>query len=517
MKKMKFVLACLLSFALILSLAPTAFASNQIESSSCSVHSTSEEICSMFELNDLTEVELKEICDRVNGVDGLEHNDAFCLTTANALIEYYYSKYSKQRTNMPDYLLSAYNTITEEQEITSSTYTSRSSSYIISNSGRFRVYYDNAGSYENLIALAQFTGILFDQMYTKYCVTYEFPAPISNTDDGYYNINIIPEETLNASGVTYHVLGQPQKTYILISQDQLVNYYENIDSSVRGVIAHELMHAILRASGIYSSSSIEAASLHEAMARAVGIETIPTYANRSNICSDIQSFILQLHYSIGSIETAVFINGSAVFYLSIFEEYQDWEVMETMCNNFDSDQTILSNLSSTLDYYYNDSIGNRYEKFLIYAVAPDHYFESSPSNNQSTLPGTIYSWGSPHAMHTINVSSTNETIRTSAPMSLPYLACNYIKITANNSATKKITVTVYYNIADDSTAEPFGACVIHNSSTNSYTTSSGIVYDNELYTTFTMSISGNDVAYIAIANGGLYGDLQYTYEINISN
>ena len=102
-------------------------------------------------------------------------------------------------------------------------------------------------------------------------------------------------------------------------------------------------------------------------------------------------------------------------------------------------------------------------------------------------------------------------------MSLPYLACNYIKITANNSATKKITVTVYYNIADDSTAEPFGACVIHNSSTNSYTTSSGIVYDNELYTTFTMSISGNDVAYIAIANGGLYGDLQYTYEINISN
>ncbi len=520
MKKMRFVLAVILSFALILSLAPTAFASNQTDSSAYSVHSTSEEYCTMFELNDLTEAELKEICDRVNGVDGLEPNDAFCLTTANALVEYYYSKYSKQRINMPDYLLSAYNTITERQRTISSTnFNTRSNQYIISNSGRFRVYYNNADlSYSNIIQLAQFTGEIFDEMYYKYCILNDFPSPISNTNDGYYNINIIPEATLEASGATYPISGQLQKTFISISQDQLVECRNNGNDSVRGVIAHELMHAILSAAGIFfTNAPLESISLHEGMARAVGIETNPNYANRQTVCTDIRSFINQLYYPIGSINTSNFINGSAVFYLSIFEEYQGWDVMATMANNYNSNQSILTNINSTLINYFYDSIGNRYEKFLIYAVDPDYYFESSPSNHPSQIIDAIDSWGSPSLETTIDFFLFNETINSSVPESLTYLSCHYIKIEAKSILTKKVTVTVNYDIANNSSAEAFGACVIHNSDTDSYTVNSGIVYDNELYSHFTMNLTNNDIAYIVIANGGLYGDLSYSYSISISN
>ena len=517
MKKVKIIFVNIISIILVFTFSTHACANSIAPSYTSLENITLEECNTMFNLKDLSEIELKEICDRINGVEGLVHDDAFCLTTANAIVEYYYDKYSKQKTSIPDYLSSAYNTIKNNEEMRVSTYSYRSAQYIISNSGRFRVYYNNAASYSNLTALARLTGNILDALYNKYCIVNGFPDPIGTTNDGYYNVDIIPENELGNSGVTSHpIASAPEKTHISISQDQLVNHYTNINNSVIGVLAHEFMHAILSAADIFSSQSLESASLHEAMARAVGIETNPNYANRYNVCSDISSFILQLDSSIGDINTSVFINGSAVFYLSIFEEYGDWEVMSTMVNNYDFDYSVLTNLNYTLNNSFSDSIGNRYEKFIIYAVDPDYYFESSPNNNQNDLVNPAYSWGSPNPTYQIIVSSANETT-ISPSASLPHLACHYIKISANNTSIKRITVTVYYTIPNASNAESYGACIIHNSLTDSYTVNSGIVYDDELYTSFSMCISGNDVAYIAIANGGLYDELTYSCTISVSN
>lgn len=66
-------------------------------------------------------------------------------------------------------------------------------------------------------------------------------------------------------------------------------------------------------------------------------------------------------------------------------------------------------------------------------------------------------------------------------------------------------------------AIPQAACMVHNVSTGNYSYSGGIVIDNEFYCTSTLSLSSNDVLYIAIANAGTSGTLSYSYSISVSD
>ena len=464
-----------------------------------------------FAIPDLTENELQHLCDIVNGIVEPQSDDTFCLTSATMLIDYYYNKRSLQREAIPTYLHNAYESIQNKSTLTSTYNTTNE--YVISLGGKFRVFYNNADPYEILSSVAYLTGVIFDAIDAYYCETDSFPRPLGETN--YYDIHIIPGATLEASGTTTPC--GDGKSYISISQGLLEKFYEDEnDTFVLGVAAHEYMHAILMAADI-PYLGLDYQTLHESLARAIGIEYDANYANEGGICGDIRSFTSQLSYSLGSMSTSNFINGSALFYLYIYDEYGGWNTISYMINNFSSNSSVLYNLNEALYEENNDTIDLAYEKFLVYAVNPDRFISLSPTNRFQELNTAVNSWGYPNPTWYINVTENNETLSSPTAYSLPYLACNYIKITSYNNTSKYVTVTVTYTIPNNSEAIPRGAYVFHNNSLDFYNMQIDVVSDNQFSCSFGMSISGIDYAYIAIANGGLSGDLMYSYSVNIAS
>ena len=324
---------------------------------------------------------------------------------------------------------------------------------------------------------------------------------------------------MTSSGLTSYVGGYSN---IKLLQAYLVDFGEDYrKSEVLGVMIHEYMHAILFEAGIMTNA--EAICFHESMARAAGIEYETAYANWSGICGDISFFIDNLCNTMGNLNNYEgedrdrYKYGGAIFYVFMFEVYDEWNLLSEMVNNYSSNNSIFNNLNQTLLLHNRGTLTYAYERFLAFAVAPDELFELSPTNRINSNSGiVINSWGTPSPICEITIPNSSNTFSSDEAIVVPYMASNYIKIIATNSTPVNVTININYVIPPSSSADAAGSCVAHNATSDTYSISTGVIYDNELSYTYRMSSGGNDIVYIAIANGGLSGNLEYTYTITLS-
>ena len=463
---------------------------------------------SIFNPPDLTEAELKNICDYINGnkyTDSELMSDILlCGTEAILYVNYYYNQNVKERKSIPTYLLEAYNKINSEYK---ESYAAKTNEYIISSSGHFKVFYDQAEDVPYLDSLVDLLCSIYDAVDTYLCSVYNLNQP--TTDGTYYEIHLVTSDIIGgAEGTTYSLANN--RSYIRISQTKLDDFYfDSTDAFVLGTAIHEYMHAILFSYGI-SYSTLGQICFHESMGRAVGIDYEISYANHYDICYKIRSFISSLGYSLGTVNTDNYKYGGAIFYLFLFEDYDEWTTIQCVLENYNFSISLFDNIDYALDNYYNSSMESAYIHFLSCNVDPDDIYYSSPKNR---LASGYDTWGSPYITGNYTVTSTNTTFSSSG--SLSYLAGHYIKFTPTVYTGKTVTITVNFSSISGG-AIPQGACMLHNASTDNYTYSGGVVINNTFSYSCTLSLTGNDELYLIIANAGTAGTLSYSYSAVVS-
>ncbi len=469
---------------------------------------TDEQICSISQSNlELSSDELQNLCNFVNNDNYIETDlisDArICGTYANMLIDYYYEQYSQSsKSKLPSYLSRA-KTTTQSQAISSRTIST--DYHVISQEGRFVIYYDQTSDPDECLDMALELADIFDDVHEQYCNTYGFEAP--TTDGVNYEVHII--NGMAACGTTFSS-GRTSKIHI---QQGILNDYmlNNADAFVKGTAAHEYMHAIMHAYGISSTTSPTLKFSHESMARAVGIEYEISYASHYDIQIKTQHFINNLNIPLGTSTVQQYVYGGSLLFLFAFEEEGDWSIMKDTFEYYDSSYTMFENMDLVLRYNgYNTSFAVMYKHFMACNVSPDHMYYSSPYNNGIRN----VSWGHPDPLFTHNITSSYSTSFTRSG-NLQYLSSNFIKINNLTSQSKRIVVTVNYSYIGN--CVPEGVFMIYNSTTDTYTYSGNLVVDDELYGTFTLTPNGNDELWLVVCNAGFAGDISYSYTISVSN
>lgn len=470
---------------------------------------TSNNNYSIFTPSDLTDDEIENLCNYINGdayvQDAIVSDVEMCGNEALFYINEYYERATTQRDTVPSYLTSAYNKVNRNNQASPASIDSNS--YIISEGGHFKIFYNEAENVSNLNDIVYLLGVIYDSLDAYLCDVYDFNRP--TTDGTYYEIHLIASADIDALGYTHPLSNN--RSYIELSQGNLVNfYYDSDEAFILGTAIHEYMHAIMFSYGIQFSTT-ELQCFHEAMGRAVGIEYETTYANNYDVCSRIRSFVNSLGYSFATVNTSDYKYGSALFYLFLFEDYDEWSTIQCLFENYDFSCSIISNIDSTLYSEYNSSFKSAYIHFLSYNVDPDHMYDNSPTNRMST---GCESWGTPVLNSSYSVTNSNVTF--SGNGSLPYSAGHYIKLTSSTTTNKQIDITINFGEMNGNAASGVSR-VNHRASTNTYGSSTSVDFGNQYHGNITMSISGNDVVYIVIANTGLSGTLSYNYVITISD
>lgn len=471
---------------------------------------TSSNYYSIFTPPDLTDDDIMNLCNYING-DAYVHDDVIsdvmlCGNEALFYINKYYGEAITQRSAVPSYLTSAYNKINRNDRAVPQSSTD-ANSYIISDSGHFKIFYDEAENVSNLNHMVSLLGVIYDSLDSYLCDIYEFNRP--TTDGTYYEVHLIDSDDIGALGCTYSMSNN--RSYIELSQDNLIDFYYNSNNAfILGTAIHEYMHAIIFSYGILGST-VETDCLHEAMGRAIGIEYEVSYANNSDVCSRIRSFVNSLGYSFATVNTSDYKYGGALFYLFLFEDYDEWSTIKCLLENYNTSYSLISNMNSTLSSEYNSSFQSAYIHFLSCNVDPDRICATAPQNRMSTGGD---SWGTP--VFNGNYSVTNSSTTFSGNGSLPYSAGHYIKLTSSTTANKRIDIVInFYDLSGN--AFPSASHVVHIASTGAYGFSTSVDFDDQCHDYFTMSLSGNDIAYFVIANIGSSGTLSYNYTITISN
>ena len=462
----------------------------------------------IFDPGELTDAELRELCNKVNNVDRSNKDPSFCYTEAVMDIEYYYSKFTKQRQSVPDYLSTAYSKT--HSDTRASTYATTTNEYVISAEGRFRVFYNQASPHSDIVDLANTIASIFDYAHLYLCNAYDFPAPPTNSE-GYYDIHIIADDMIDHMAYTSY--DDDGLSYISISQGPIEFYYDNdAETYVWGLAIHEYTHAVLNGQGIFYNST-DLQCFNESLATAIAIEWDEQYANESGKCTMISNFVSSLSISMASLETNAFKYGGALFYLFIYEDYDEWDTISEMINNYDLSSSVFDNLNASLIAQGEGPLSTAYIHFLACAVDPDVMFSTAPANRLDPTEYYVNSWGTPDYRSIINIHSGLDDNYISHG-SLSYLAAQFIKIETFTYVSKRVTMTITYNPFGMSV--PQAAIMVHNRSTGNYTYYGNGVVDNEYQLSLTMNITANDIVYLVIANAGNAGNLTYSYSIDIN-
>lgn len=507
MKIKKKIFAIVLCLSMTISLVTNVFANNDHIDSEFFDGFTSS-VSSEFVIPGLTTAELENICAYVNG-DLYIHNELIeeiqhCGTEATLWINYYYDNHLKQKS-IPAYLSEAYKTVNSKADVEIRSYYN-TTSYVDSESGRFRVFYNEAPQSTDIVGIANFVAIIFDAVDYYLCDYYGFNRPTTNGSQ--YHISII-NSTSGGAGNTPYLSNN--RSRINLAYDYIQGFYYNADDAyLLGMAIHEYMHAILFSYGIMTGSP-EDIWFHESLAQASAIEYEITFANASNVCDHISTFISSLQYSMGSLDTVSIKYGGAVFHLFLFEDYDEWFTIAEALENRNPSLSMLSNINNFLVSEYNSSLASAYIHFLYYCTNPDVNFESSPTNRMFSGART---WGRPMCVANYNVGSTNTSF-TGAGV-LPCLAAHYIKLTPNTYLNKTVTITVNYSSISGN-AIPSGAYSLHQTSNGTYLYSGNAVINNVYTDWCTVNMLNNGELYFIIANAGTTGNFDYSYTITISN
>lgn len=507
MKLKKRIFSIVLCLSLTLGLVTNVFASND-HIGLGNLEEITNPISSEFSVPELTSAELENICAYVNGDsyihDSLIEDIQHCGTEAMLWINHYYSKQSKQKS-VPTYLSEAYQKVNRTNDAELMSY-SNTTSYVDSQSGKFRIFYNEAPQSANIVAMANLVATIYDSLDYYLCDYYGFNRPTTNGSQ--YHVSIV-ESIPNAAANTPYIATNRSRINLVYSY--IEEFYNNANNAyILGVAIHEYMHAILFSYGIMFAEP-EDVWFHESLARAVGIEYEVTYANRSNICGNISAFIGSLQYSLGSLTTTNFKYGGAVFHIFLFEDYDEWFTIVDVLENHNPNISLMSNLNNYLVSEYNSNLSSAYIHFLYCCTNPDTILDLSPSNRLSTGAN---SWGKPTSVATYTVGTSLTSYSGSG--SLPYLAAHFIKITPNNYSNKTVSITVNYSSISGN-AIPKGAYSLHQISSGTYTYSDGAILDNKYTDWCVVHRQSNGELYFIIANAGISGELDYSYTITISN
>ena len=452
---------------------------------------------------ELNSDELNNLCNYLKGQQFVETSliDSVrcCGTYADMLIEYYYNSFCEDSSqDMPAYLSDAYSNVNDAYyDVDTLTVSSTNNSF-----DNFVISYSSSSPVSELAEKAEIVAEIFNEVYVWYCDINGFMAPKTNMNNVKYYVTI--SDHLNANGKTFSK--GSGLSYIVIHENVIDEYMLN-GTFLEGVIAHEFMHAILFGYGL-ESFDLDVDFAHEAMGQAAGIEYDLSYASRNSVCTRIETFLLNLGTSIGTVDNTSYMYGGSLFFLYLYETYGGWDIMKSIFEYYDSSYTIFENIDNVLFFEYDSSVSHEFRYFMVYCVAPDQMFEMSPYNYGISNA----SWGQPEPEDEYFINGPSFI---SGEDELEYLSGHFIIAYNTSSQTKRLVITVNY--ASNNNAIPEGTFMIYNSTTDTYIYSGEVVVGNELYGVFNLTCNPQDKLWIIICNAGLSGTLEYSYEISATN
>ena len=517
---LKKVLSLLMTFVLLFSVPFSVSAQNQKKFESAQESLSEEE---RF-LNSLSEpaldIDIENLCNYYNGleytVDETIDDVLHCQVVGDSYVQIYYENALKQRASVPEYLERAYNSIFGENQNLSRSGRSSSSNYIISDRGLFKIFYDdvNTSSGTFNMSAVRLMGAIFDAI-AGYFSDFEFPT----TDGTYYEVYL--SSSLTSSGTTT-MLGNSLRSNITIDYGLLYNFYEEDDTFVLGVAAHEFTHALAFHYGVYYNTTA-AHCFHEGLARAMGIMYDETYSNVEGVCGDISIFITSLGQSYMTNDTPQYRYGTAIFPLFLVQRFdtvdhdtldviryilEEMRIVESLTpNRITSMEKLLTAISNVLTTEFNTTFSGEFKYFMLYNSNPDVAYVYAPRNR---IGATARSWGSPNFQGIYTVSQKGQTFTGTG--SLPYLACHYYKFELSSSTYHGVTVTMANELDSEDSQCSIGYVYYYsNNGTYFYYSAPWGDYDEWTYT-FYLNPLGVTEIYLVFINTGYAGTLSYSID-----
>ena len=306
---------------------------------------------------------------------------------------------------------------------------SRDDSFVVSNGGYFKVWYD-----ANSISAAKASAVAnaFDSVDSLFCSSWGFLRPYYQPNSTYYNVyikNITPSGETPRNG-TYG-------SYINISYDT-ANHIYSIDpysaypNQYMGIIAHEYMHAIFYRYGIFYDSD-DRKWMHECFSRWAGIAFEGDYIAKT--VNDVNVFMATTYEPLPYFSSLYSSRhyGSLVFPLYIQQQLGGYNTIKKILSYYSASNDPLTAINAGL-VYYNHSLAEAYSGCAAFNYSPSYFY--------SGIPGV---WNS---AYTIMITSYPYY---SSSSSIKKLACHYYRCNSvgNNGQTLSITI--------DFTSIPSGA------------------------------------------------------------
>lgn len=453
------------------------------------------------------EVDIQNVCNYINGYLCTASNDIndieLCSTYASQLITSCINEYSKSE-EIPSYLKDAFETISISSNSNHyrSASISKTTEYIITSAGNFKICYDEITLTKNSTFLSRVQGIgaIFEAVYSYFITNYGMTEP--TTDGTYYEIHLVND--INTMGKTEY-LDTPGYSYIIMNYDLYVNEIEFF----RGCAAHEFMHAIQIMHNLPYNTTV-ATWFQESLSRAAGITYEVYYANHYDICGRHQAFLNSLSSSLGTIDNSDYRYGGSLFFLCLNDEYDQWEIIEDILSEYEYTYDLMDSIDAALDSA-GSTMQSAYRRFMVYNTNPDDAYSMSPQNRMTS---GYSSWGTPAYAYTFlaNIGSSCSPTTTS----LPYLSGHYYKIYCTSSTDVKVTVDIDY-ITATTGAVPDIMYGYYDEGTDAFYYIPAVVTNNTFYDTIDMSSLGISEWYLVVMNSGLSGTINYTINISGTN
>lgn len=307
----------------------------------------------------------------------------------------------------------------------------RSLTYVTSNSGHFRVYYEST---EITSTVASAVAAVFDSVDAKFYSSWGFRRPYYDTSTSYYKVYLV---NTNAYAGETPLVGT-EGSYINISYTTAAciannNGISGYPYAYHGVVAHEYMHAIFYRYGIMYDTS-ERQWMHEAFASWAGIAYKTDYAayasGRVNQFTSTPYETLTYFSSSGNTNLRHY--GACVFPLYIQQQLGGYTRIKKILSDYSSSNNPLTAINTGLSYY-GSSLSEAFSGCASFNYAPSYFYSGVPnSGNQK--------WNNANA-------NTVESYPYSSPISISQskLSCRYTKFNAPGNYGQTLTMTIEYS------------------------------------------------------------------------
>ena len=313
----------------------------------------------------------------------------------------------------------------------------RSDVSVASNSGHFRVYYDNDEVTEE-VALA--VANEYDSIDNLFCSIWGFIQPYYNPIATEYRIYLVPRSEINNNAASTPINGG-DGSYIKVAYETAINVKNGVDEigyedKYKGVLAHEYMHAIFYRYGIEYDTD-EKMWMHESFASWAGIVYENDYvAFRTN---SVRTFLNSpektlTYFTFGGTYGGRQY-GSCLFPLYIYENFGGYQTIISILQAFSSSSDDPLTAINTGLQLYGYSLSDAYTGCATYNYDASYYYSVAPPRID------YFNWGGAKLSPSNAITTYPNTM---APIFLEHLACRYTKF-EGPSTPAKLTVTVSFS------------------------------------------------------------------------